>query len=111
METVLKVGGKVVDRYKTPFGLRQIKFDANKGFFLNGKNIKLKGFCLHQDAGSLGTAVPDASYLRRLQIIKEYGCNAIRCSHNPPSPEFLDMCDSLGFVVIDEAFDKWKSGY
>lgn len=109
LETILKVEGKVADVYKTPFGIRSIRFDANKGFFLNDENIKLKGMNLHPDAGSLGTAVPDKSYLRRLKILKEYGCNAIRCSHNPPSPDFLDMCDSLGFVVVDEIFDKWKS--
>jgi beta-galactosidase len=111
METTVKVNGKTVDHYKTSFGVRDIRFDADKGFFLNGKNIKMKGMCLHPDAGSLGTAVPDQSYRRRLQILKEFGVNAIRCSHNPPTTEFLDMCDSLGFVVIDEAFDKWKSGY
>ncbi len=111
METTVKVNGKTVDQYKTTFGVREIRFDADKGFFLNGKNIKMKGMNLHPDAGSLGTAVPDRSYLRRLQILKEYGVNAIRCSHNPPTSEFLDMCDSLGFLVIDEAFDKWKSGY
>ncbi|MDN3669497.1 glycoside hydrolase family 2 TIM barrel-domain containing protein [Echinicola jeungdonensis] len=111
METTVKVNGKTVDEYKTPFGVREIRFDADKGFFLNGENIKMKGMNLHPDAGSLGTAVPDRSYLRRLQILKEYGVNAIRCSHNPPTTEFLDMCDSLGLVVIDEAFDKWKSGY
>ncbi|MDA3816966.1 MAG: DUF4982 domain-containing protein [Prolixibacteraceae bacterium] len=111
METTVKVNGKEVDRYTSPFGVREIRFDANKGFFLNGKNIKMKGMNLHPDAGSLGTAVPDRSYLRRLQILKEYGTNAIRCSHNPPTSEFLDMCDSLGFLVIDEAFDKWKGMY
>lgn len=111
METTVKVNGKTVDQYTTRFGVREIRFDADKGFFLNGKNIKMKGMNLHPDAGSLGTAVPDHSYLRRLQILKEYGVNAIRCSHNPPTSEFLDMCDSLGFVVIDEAFDKWKSMY
>jgi Beta-galactosidase/beta-glucuronidase len=109
LETTLKVKGKVADVYKTSFGIRTVRFDANKGFFLNEENIKLKGMNLHPDAGSLGTAVPDKSYLRRLKILKEYGCNAIRCSHNPPSPEFLDMCDSLGFVIVDEIFDKWKS--
>lgn len=109
VETTLKIKGRSVDKYRTPFGIRQVRFDAEKGFFLNGENMKLKGVNLHQDAGSLGTAVPDMSYLRRLKILKEYGCNAIRCSHNPPSPEFLDMCDSLGFLVIDEAFDKWKT--
>jgi beta-galactosidase len=111
MSTTVKTGGQVVDSYNTPFGIRTFSFDKDKGFSLNGKTIKLKGMCLHQDAGSLGTAVPDRSYERRLEILKEYGCNAIRCSHNPPSPEFLDMCDRMGFVVIDEAFDKWKSGY
>ncbi len=111
LETTVKAGGKVVDVYRTPFGVRTIAFDSEKGFLLNGKQVKLKGMCLHQDAGSLGTAVPDRSYERRLEIIKEYGCNAIRCAHNQPSPEFLDMCDRMGFLVIDEAFDKWKSGY
>ncbi|WP_044268561.1 glycoside hydrolase family 2 TIM barrel-domain containing protein [Bacteroides timonensis] len=111
METTVKTGNKVTDVYNTTFGVRTFRFDKDKGFFLNDKPIKLKGMCLHQDAGSLGTAVPDRSYERRLEILKEYGCNAIRCAHNQPSPEFLDMCDRMGFVVIDEAFDKWKSGY
>lgn len=111
MATTLKIGNKIVDDYVTPFGIRSTKFDPKKGFFLNGENIKLKGMCLHQDAGVLGTAVPDRSFERRLQILKEYGCNAIRCSHNPPAPEFLDLCDRLGFVVIDESFDKWEDGY
>jgi beta-galactosidase len=111
VESVVKVNGKVVDRLETPFGIRYFSYNPDKGFFLNGKNIKMKGMNLHQDAGPLGTAVPDRSYERRLEILKEYGCNAIRCSHNPPSPEFLDLCDYLGFLVIDEAFDKWKSGY
>ena len=109
--TNLKIGSKTVDTYSTPFGIRSLKFDPDKGFFLNGEHIKLRGMCIHQDAGILGTAVPDRSYERRLEILKEYGCNAIRCSHNPPSPEFLDLCDKLGFVVIDESFDKWESGY
>jgi len=111
MVTTVKLGGKTVDEYQTTFGVRDIRFNADHGFFLNGKNMKMKGVNLHPDAGSLGTAVPDRSYLRRLQILKAYGVNAIRCSHNPPTSEFLDMCDSLGFVVIDEAFDKWKSMY
>lgn len=104
-------GGKVVDEVRTRFGFRDIQFDADKGFFLSGKNLKLKGMCLHQDCGSLGVAVPDEFWERRLKALKEMGCNAIRCSHNPPSPEFLDICDTLGLLVIDEAFDKWKSGY
>lgn len=103
--------GRVVDEVDTPFGIRMAEFDADKGFFLNGKHMKLKGMCLHQDMGSLGTAVPDEAWERRLKALKGIGCNAIRCSHNPPSPEFLDICDSLGLLVIDEAFDKWKSGY
>lgn len=103
--------GKTIDEVSTAFGYRTFQFDANKGFSLNGESMKLKGVCLHQDAGSLGVAVPDDVWVRRLKALKGIGCNAIRCSHNPPSPEFLDICDSLGLVVIDEAFDKWKSGY
>ncbi len=111
MKTVVKSGNTTRDIYTTPFGIRTIRFDKDQGFFLNEKPVKLKGMCLHQDAGSLGTAVPDRADERRLEILKEYGCNAIRCAHNQPTPEFLDMCDRMGFVVIDEAFDKWKSGY
>jgi len=111
LESTVYADGKLSDKYSTPFGVRSFVFDANKGFSLNGKQLKLKGMCLHQDAGSLGVAVPDRSYERRLEILKEYGCNAIRCAHNQPSPEFLDMCDRMGFIVIDEALDKWKSGY
>lgn len=109
--TTVQSGGRVLDEYYTDFGVRSFSFDADKGFSLNGKSVKLKGVCLHQDAGSFGTGVPDRSYERRLQILKEFGVNAIRCSHNPPAPEFLEICDTLGFVVIDEAFDKWNSGY
>lgn len=109
--TVKDAKGRVSDEVSTPFGFRDIRFDANTGFWLNGKNMKLKGMCLHQDAGSLGVAVPDEVWLRRLKALKEIGCNAIRCSHNPPSSEFLTICDTLGLFVLDEAFDKWKSGY
>ena len=111
METTIKSGSKTLDIYKTPFGVRTIKWCKDNGFMLNGERVKLKGMCLHQDAGSMGTAVPDRADERRLEILKEYGCNAIRCAHNQPTPEFLDMCDRMGFVVINEAFDKWKSGY
>lgn len=103
--------GRLVDEVETSFGFRDIRFEANTGFYLNGKNMKLKGMCLHQDVGSLGVAVPDEMWERRLKAMKEIGCNAIRCSHNPPSPEFLTICDTLGLLVLDEAFDKWKSGY
>lgn len=111
LETVIRKNGKTVDNYQTRFGIRTIHFDAAKGFSLNGRNMKLQGVCLHQDAGCLGAGVPDRSYERRLTILKEFGINAVRCSHNPPSPEFLNYCDSIGLLVIDEAFDKWKSGY
>lgn len=103
--------GTLLDEVRTPFGYRTFYFDADKGFFLNDQPMKLKGVCLHQDAGSLGVAVPEEVWLRRLKALKDIGCNSIRCSHNPPSPEFLDICDALGLLVIDEAFDKWKSGY
>lgn len=109
--TTVKANGKTVDEYTTPFGIRSFEFDPATGFSLNGKPMKIKGLCLHMDDASRGVAVPDRSYERRLEILKEYGCNALRCSHNQPSPEFLDMADRMGFIVIDEAFDKWKSGY
>lgn len=109
--TTLKSGGKTVDSRRTRFGIRTLKFDPEHGFFLNGKHVKLKGMALHQDMGCLGTAIPDRGYEYRLNILKEYGCNAVRCAHNQPSPELIDICDSLGLLVIDEAFDKWKSGY
>lgn len=109
--TTIRQGGRVVDEYPTTFGVRQIEFSPAEGFLLNGERLKLKGLCLHQDDGCLGTAVPDRAYERRLEILKEYGCNALRMSHNQPSPELLDLCDRMGFLVIDEALDKWKSGY
>ena len=110
-ETTVKVDNRVVDVYTTPFGIRTFKFDIDKGFILNGRQVKIKGMNLHEDAGSLGVAVPDRANERRLEILQEYGCNAIRCAHNQPSKTFLDMCDRMGFIVVDEAFDKWKSGY
>ena len=110
-ETTVKVNNKVIDVYKTPFGIRTIKFDSKKGFSLNERKVLIKGANLHEDAGSLGVAVPIRSHERKLEILKEYGVNAIRCAHNQPSKEFLDLCDRMGFVVVNEAFDKWKSGY
>jgi beta-galactosidase len=109
--TLLKNDQDVCDEYKTPFGIRRARFDKDIGFVLNGEQVKLKGVCIHQDAGSLGTAVPKRAWERRLEILKSIGCNAIRTSHNPPSPELLDLCDRMGFVVIDEAFDKWDAPY
>lgn len=92
----------------TPIGIRWFEFDADKGFFLNGVNMKIKGVCVHHDAGALGAAVPVAVWERRLQALQEMGCNAIRMSHNPPAPHLLDLCDRMGFLVIDEAFDEWE---
>lgn len=97
-----------VDETTTPFGIRTIRYDKDAGFMLNGKRMKMKGVNLHQDGGSVGAAVPVGIWERRFRTLKEIGCNAIRCSHNPPSPEFLDLCDRMGFLVIDEAFDKWQ---
>jgi hypothetical protein len=105
--TVVK-GFNVLDREETPIGFRSIRFDSDKGFFLNGKNLKLKGICMHHEAGTLGSAVPRQVIKRRLDILKEAGCNAIRTSHNPFSSDFLELCDEKGFLVIGEAFDEWE---
>jgi hypothetical protein len=103
-------GTKTLDKCITRYGIRTFSFDAAKGFSLNGQWMKLKGVCLHHDAGALGAAVPIQVWERRLKTLKEAGCNAIRCSHNPPAPEFLDLCDRMGFLVMDEAFDEWTRG-
>jgi beta-galactosidase len=110
VETQIKKAGAVVDEYRTPFGIRTIVFDPDKGLSINGQSMKLKGVCIHHDAGALGAAVPIQVWERRLKILREAGCNAIRCSHNPPAPEFLDLCDRMGFLVMDEAFDEWTAG-
>ncbi|MDN3587657.1 beta-galactosidase GalB [Pedobacter aquatilis] len=99
--------GKVIDSYETKFGIRSFDFDAAKGFSLNGKPMKILGVCLHHDLGALGAAVNTRAIERQLEIMKEMGVNAIRTAHNPPSPEFLDLCDKMGFLVMDEAFDMW----
>jgi len=101
-------GQRVVDRYTTPFGVRTIAFDKTQGFLLNGRKIKLQGVCNHADLGALGMAVNRRATERQLQIMKAAGVNAIRTSHNPPSPELLEFCDRLGLVVMDEAFDMWR---
>jgi beta-galactosidase len=101
-------GNRVVDRYLTPFGIRTIAFDRANGFLLNGRRLKLQGVCSHHDLGALGAAVNRRATERQLQILKEAGVNAIRTSHNPPSPELLEFCDRLGLVVMDEAFDMWR---
>ncbi|HLP26456.1 MAG TPA: beta-galactosidase GalA, partial [Acidobacteriota bacterium] len=99
---VRDAAGAIVDRYETPFGIRTIRFDPDRGFFLNGQRVQLKGVNLHQDHAGVGVAVPDALVEFRLRRLREMGCNAIRTSHEPPSPAFLDACDRLGFLVIDE---------
>ncbi|MGW8314099.1 MAG: glycoside hydrolase family 2 TIM barrel-domain containing protein [Bacteroidales bacterium] len=100
---------KPTDLMKVPFGIRTIEFTTD-GFFLNGKNIMLKGGCMHHDNGPLGAAAYDRAEERRVELMKASGFNAIRCAHNPPSPAFLDACDRLGMLVIDEAFDMWRKG-
>ena len=95
------------DGLVSTFGIRKIEYDKDMGFLLNGHHVKMNGVCLHHDAGCLGSAVPEQAWKRRLQLLKEMGCNAIRTSHNPPAPEFLDLCDRMGFLVMDEAFDEW----
>lgn len=107
LNSYLVEGKKEVDNYSSAFGIRTIEYDKDKGFLLNGKHMKMNGVCLHHDAGCLGAAVPDQAWIRRLQVLKEMGCNAIRTSHNPPAPEFLDLCDKMGFLVMDEIFDEW----
>ncbi len=98
------------DVYETPFGFRSIRFDKDKGFFLNDNHLKIKGVCNHHDLGPLGAAVNYRATERQLEILKEMGCNAIRTSHNPPSPELLELCDKMGFLVMDESFDEWRIG-
>lgn len=100
--------GNVTDEIDIPFGIRTFRFDPNEGFFLNGINMKLKGVCVHHDAGALGAAVPAAVWERRLKKFKAAGCNALRTAHNPPSADLLDLCDKLGLLVMDEAFDEWE---
>jgi beta-galactosidase len=105
--TELVVDGAVVDSVDTRFGIRHIAYDVNRGLLLNGRAIKLRGMCIHHDGGAVGAAVPKAVLERRLRLLQEMGCNAIRCSHNPMAPEFYDLCDRLGLLVMNEAFDEW----
>ena len=105
--TSIENGGKLSDEYHTTIGIRSFAFDPDKGFFLNGKNIKINGVCNHHDLGCLGAAVNTRALERQLEILKGMGCNGIRTSHNPPAPELLDLCDRMGFIVMDESFDMW----
>lgn len=104
------VGDILLDEYNTDFGIRTIDFDRNKGFLLNGNQVELNGVCMHHDQGPLGTAINYRAKERQMQIMQSMGVNALRTSHNPPSPEILKVCDKLGIVVIVEAFDEWKIG-
>jgi beta-galactosidase/beta-glucuronidase len=104
------VDGAAADEYRTPFGIRDIRFDANTGFYLNGRPEKLKGVCIHHDLGALGAAFNEAALERRLKLLKQIGVNAIRCSHNPMAPELYEACDRLGLLVMDEGFDEWTLG-
>jgi beta-galactosidase len=108
--TTLLQGGRIVDSYETPFGIRTIQFTADNGFLLNGERVPLNGVCNHHDLGPLGAAVNVRGLERQIELLQEMGCNAIRTSHNPPAPELLDLCDRMGMVVMVEAFDCWKSG-
>jgi hypothetical protein len=108
LETTILSGKELLDKTTTRVGIRKINFDPNKGFALNGVSEKLKGVCIHHDAGALGAAVPKEVWQRRLKILKEMGCNSIRLSHNPQAPYLYDLCDEMGMLVIDEAFDEWE---
>lgn len=108
LKTQLLCAGKIIDEVVTPTGFRSFRFDAKTGFWLNGKNIKINGVCEHHDFGCLGAALNEDALHRKLIKLKDMGVNAIRCSHNPPAPELLNMCDSMGFIVMDESFDMWR---
>ena len=107
--TTLTQDGKVWDVVENNFGIRTAEFTATAGFLLNGKRVRINGVCDHADLGALGSAINTRGLQRQLEILRSMGCNAIRTSHNPPAPELLDLCDRMGFVVMDEAFDAWKA--
>lgn len=108
VETTLRVGGEIVDIYETSFGFRWFSFDLTKGFYLNGSPLKLYGVCLHHDQGALGSAAYYDAMYRQLSIMKDMGCNSIRTSHNTVDEDFIDICNELGLIVIEEAFDGWS---
>ncbi len=109
-QTQVIVDGSVADTYRTTLGIRYFTFDADTGFSLNGVNMKINGVCNHHDLGALGAAVNYRAIERQLQILKAMGCNALRTAHNPPDPQVLEVCDRLGIMVMDEAFDVWETG-
>ncbi|HYP17734.1 MAG TPA: glycoside hydrolase family 2 TIM barrel-domain containing protein, partial [Opitutus sp.] len=106
--TVTDQGGRTLDQTTTTTGIRALSFDPDRGFALNGEGMKMKGVCLHHDAGVLGAAVPRVVWRKRLETLKELGCNAVRMSHNPQAPDVYELCDELGLLVMDEAFDEWE---
>ena len=108
--TSVEQDAKLIDRYETSFGIRTIQFTADKGFLLNGQRVPLNGVCDHHDLGALGAAINPRALERQVELLKQMGGNALRTSHNPPAPELLEVCDRLGMVVMDEAFDCWKKG-
>jgi hypothetical protein len=108
LKTTVLQGGKVMDETETTTAFRSFVFDADKGFFLNGQNLKMKGLCIHHDAGVLGAAVPREVWKRRLLALKSVGCNAIRMTHNLQNPDVYDLCDELGLLVMNEVFDEWE---
>jgi len=108
--TSVSKNGVVQDRSETTFGIRSLEFSSVNGFLLNGKRTPIKGVCMHHDLGALGAAFHSRAAQRQLEILKQMGCNAIRTSHNPPSPQLLNLCDEMGFLVMVEAFDCWRTG-
>jgi len=110
LETEIRLGRKVVDTASTPFGIRSVEIGAESGLRLNGEPTELRGGCVHHDNGPLGAASYDRAEERKVELLKANGFNAVRCAHNPPAPAFLDACDRLGMLVIDEAFDCWRNG-
>lgn len=111
IRTELLDGAMLADSYETPLGLREVRFDPAQGLLLNGTKVIMKGVCEHHDLGPLGAALWDQALERRLRLLKAMGCNALRTAHNPPAPEFLDLCNRIGFLVIDETFDEWRRGW
>ena len=108
VRAVLREGGRRLDSTEVQTGFRTLRFDPDRGFFLNGEPTKIKGVCIHQDHAGVGVAVPESIWEFRLRRLKEMGVNGLRTSHNPPAPELLELTDKMGFIVMDEAFDMWK---
>ncbi len=109
LQTTIRKNGRICDMVETRFGIRTAEFSKTNGFWLNGRRVQLKGVCLHHDLGALGAAFNRRAAQRQLEIMRDMGCNAIRTSHNAPAPELLELCDEMGFLVVDELFDKWDA--